>query len=172
MSVAEVGPLALVLGDDPRLRRPGPDGGLEVEHGLELVEIDLDALGAILGLRLGVGDHERDRLAGVHDLLAGERLVLPALAAGHERKVRGGEHGADAGHGTSIVGANRGDQRVCLVGEDEPRVEQRRDGEVGAEACGPADLRFGVTPRCRYADVRHLTQPSIHRVSDWRASGK
>ena len=79
----------------PHRRRAGGQRGLDVEHGGERLGVDDDQRGAVLGRGLGLGDHERDRLAGPHDLLAREWLGGAAGAAG-QRQVGGGEHGDDA----------------------------------------------------------------------------
>ncbi len=135
--------------------RVGVGGGLEIEHGRERLQFDLDSLRTVLGAGLGLGDDDRDRLAGVQDLGLGQWLVGPAGAGGLDREVLSGQDGRDAGGCFRRLGADRRDQRVRLVGEDEPRMEQPRNGEIGGEPRLPADLRLGVTPGCRDADRGH-----------------
>ena len=78
-------------------RRAGGERRLDVEHRRQRIGVDDDQRGAVLGGRLGLGDHERDRLAGPDDLLARQRLRGAAGAAG-QRQVGGREHGDDARH--------------------------------------------------------------------------
>ena len=71
----------------PRPRRLTRASGASGQHGASSVDdrrerlvLDDDRLGAVLGGRLGLGDDQRDRLAGEDDLLARERLRRPVRA--------------------------------------------------------------------------------------------
>ena len=70
VGVADVGSLTDGGRFDPRSGRARSGGGFEVEDGLERIELDLDKLDGVLRDRLALGDHDRQRLAGVDDLLA------------------------------------------------------------------------------------------------------
>jgi hypothetical protein len=48
--------------------------GEDVDHRLQRLDIDVDEADGIGGRCLRLREHERDRLAREHDLLAGERL--------------------------------------------------------------------------------------------------
>ena len=63
--------------------------------------------------------------------------------------------GDDARYVGGRLGFDASDERMGLVGEDEPGVKQARDRQIGGEARLPTDLRFGVTPGCRDADRGH-----------------
>ena len=117
VGVAEVPVVALVGDVEPRARGAGQDGSLDVGHGLYVLEFDVDQLDRVGGERLGLGDRDRDRLPGVHDLLAGERIFRPARAFGDDRQIVGGEHGDDAGQLPGGGRVDRLDQRVGVVGE-------------------------------------------------------
>ena len=60
---------------EPGARRAGPDGALHVDDGLDALELELDQLDRVRRERFGLRDRDRDRLPGVHDLLAGERIL-------------------------------------------------------------------------------------------------
>ena len=126
----------------------GPRGRLQIEHRLERLELDLDQLGAVLGERLALGDHDRDRLAGVDDLLARQRLVRAARARSHDREIRCGQHRDDARQRQGGVGANARDHRVRLVRQHEPGVQQPRDRLSAAKRVVPrtfgSESRRGV----------------------------
>ena len=142
---------------------PGWVAASRSSTGVERLEFDLDSLGAVLGGGLALGDDERDRLPGVHDLGLGERLVHAAGTGGLDRQVVGGQDRDHARGGLRRVGADRGDQRVRLVGEDEPGVQQAGDREVGGEPRLPTHLRLGVAPGCRDADCGHISNVAASR---------
>ena len=102
---------------EPGARGAGQDRALHVGHGLDVLEFDVDQLDRVGGERLGLGDRDRDRLPGVHDLLACERILGPAGAFGDDRQIVGGEHGDDAGQLPGGARVDRLDQRVGVVGE-------------------------------------------------------
>ena len=140
MRVSEIGPALDVADVDAGQRSVGLGRGLEVEHRLERLELDLDELDAVLGERLALGDHERDRLARINDLLAGERLEQATLAAALDRQIAGGQYGDHAWDLERGLGADRPDHRVRLVRQDEASVQQSGDLRVGGIAGGSSDL--------------------------------
>ena len=145
--VAEVR-AGIVGGDlDASARRSRPGGGLEVEHRLERIEVDLHELGAVLGGRLALGHHERDRMPCVDDLLARQRLVGAPATGRHQRQVGGGQDRNHPGDLQRGLGRNRGDHRVGLVGEDQARVQEPRDSDVGGEPRRAAHLGSRVSTR-------------------------
>ncbi len=122
MGIAEIRSGAACPGRGPRAGRPGARCVLEAEHRRQRLELDLDKLRAVLGQRLALGDDDRDRLAGVDDLLRRERLIRTSWPAAGERQVGGCQHGNHTCKRLGRVGPDHGDQRVRLVGQDEPRV--------------------------------------------------
>ena len=89
-------PGAVDLPVDPGQRSAGRERLFDVDDGRERARFDVDELGAVGG-RLGrLGDDQRDRLAGPHDLVPGERLEDPIAALGGDRQVGGDEDGDDA----------------------------------------------------------------------------
>ena len=157
VGVAEVAVVTLVGGMEPGARRAGPDGALHIDDGLDALELELDQLDRVRGQRFGLRDRDRDRLPGVHDLLAGERILGPARAGGDDREVVGGEHGDDAGQLTGGGHVDRLDQRVGVVGEQEASVQEPVDGYVGSETGVAANLRLGVATGSGGADRRLTT---------------
>ena len=144
VSVAEVAVVDLGGDTEPGARGARQDGALDVGHGLDVLEFDVDQLDRVGGERLGLGDRDRDRLPGVQDLLAGERILRPAGPCGDDREIVGDEDGDDAGQLTGGGRVDRLDQRVGFVGEQQPRVQEAVDGDVGGVAGRAPNLRFGV----------------------------
>ena len=109
-------------------RRCGPDagGGLEIEHRLDRLELDDHPLQAIGGMGLGIGHHDRQRLAGVEDLFAGQRLKRAAAPLARHGEVVGGEHRDHSGRLQRGRCVDRSDRRVRLVGEHQAGVQQPR----------------------------------------------
>ena len=145
MRVAEIGAGAAASGAHPGAWRAGSRCRLEVEHGLERLELDHDRLGPIMRERLALCHDERNRLSGIDDLLARERLVQPPRPGARQRQLARGQNRDDTGELERGIGADRGDPRVRLVREHEPRVEQSGDLRVGGKAGAAGDLRLGVT---------------------------
>ena len=59
------------------------------------------------------------------------------------------------GRADACLGVDRGDQRVRLVGQDEPGVEQPGHGRVSGELGRAPHLGLGVTTRGGDADRGH-----------------
>ena len=155
VGVAHVGALTGGRRLDPRAGRARSGGRLELDDGLERIELDLDELGAVLRDRLVLGDHDRQRLAGVDDLLARERLIQPSRAGGFERQIGGGQDGDDAGQCARRVGRDRRDHRVRLVRQHQAGVQQPDDREIGREPRAAAYLGAGIAARSGYTDGGH-----------------
>jgi hypothetical protein len=136
---------------------------------LELLGVDDHLVDAVLGGGLGLGDHDRDRLAREDDLLACERLAGAAALSGGDRQIGGGQHGDHARHRLGRLGVDRPDARVRVPGQHQAGVQQAGHGDVGREAGGAAQLRLGVDAAPAYADrvsggrsychPRHATEP-------------
>ena len=138
-------------GRDAHERRVGGQRGLQIEYGRERVGVDDDERGAVLGRGLGFGDHERNRLAGPHDLLARERL-RGAAGTADERQIRGGEHRDDARQIQRRAAVDARDPGVRLGGQHRPRVQQPVHRHVGDVARRPAHLRVTVAATARRSD--------------------
>ena len=112
--------------------------GAHVGDGVELLVLDHDLFGGVLRLRDALGDHQRDRLAGMQHALARERRAerhdqLAAVAAAERRMQRGR---ADAGRVQLLVGQQRDDAgRISRrPGVDRPDARMRC-GERTNTAC-------------------------------------
>ena len=115
--------------------------GLEVEHGLERLELGPDELGCVSCRRFGLGDDDRDRLACVDDLLARERLAGAARAGRLDLQIRRGQDLDHAGRGARLRRLDRNDPRVSFVREHEPSCSSPTTGRSSAKRVSPRTLR-------------------------------
>ena len=115
---------------------------------------------AVLGRRLGLGHHERHRLAGPHDLLARERLGR-----------RGRSRRRSAGRPRSARRRRRAPRaprtrrspmiRACAsAASTEPGVQQPVQRHVAHVARQPAHLRLAVPAPARHPDRGHAPDPT------------
>ena len=140
-------------GDLGHPRRIGAGGHrrLQVEHRRQRLLLDPDARRAVLGRRLGLRDHQRDRLPRPHDLRARQWLGHAAGAA-RDLQVVERQDGHHTRHRQRVLRRDRRDPRVRLGGQHRPRVQQARDIEIAHVARGPADLLRTVAPPARDPD--------------------
>jgi hypothetical protein len=119
----------------------GLDRGLHVDHHAERVVVDVDELGRVHRLRLGLGDHDRDGLTDEPDLADGQGRARTQLVGGKEREARlevqvvGGEHRDDTGGFLRL-----GHVDVCDGGVREGGADER--GEE--HAVGPHVVDVGA----------------------------
>ncbi len=149
---------------DPGQRRARRHRRLEVERGLERLDVDDDLVDAVGRRGLGLGHHERHRLAGVDDLRARQRLPGATCGAVDERQVGRGEHRDHPRHVERRRAVDAGDPPVRLGGEDQPRVQQAVDGDVGRVARRAADLALAVAASPWNADRRARRRRHGHKV--------
>ena len=139
------------------LRRAVGKRGAHVGDRIELLIIDRDLLGGVLRLRDALGDHQRDRLAGMQHALAGERRAerhdqLGAVAAVERRMRRGradtgrlqilvGEHRDHAGRPARRLGVDRPDARMRVRRAHEHRVRLVLLRRILDEAAEPLHQR-------------------------------
>ena len=113
---ADVG--AVALDDvDPGPRRARRHRRLEVQRGLERLDVDDDLVDAVGRRGLGLGHHQRHGLAGVDDLRARQRLAGASRGAVDEGQVGRGEHRDDARHLERRRAVDARDPPVRLGGE-------------------------------------------------------
>ena len=120
---------------------------------------EMDCVGRGLG---GLGDDERDRLAGPQDLLAGERLVLALVAFGAIGQVAAGEDRDDAGHRKRFRLVDRHDPGMGRHGQNGSPVEEAAHVDVCREPGAAGHLGTAVDPRDRATD---RTAQSVHLIS-------
>ena len=98
-------------------------GLLEVEHGGQLVVLDVDELGGVARLGGAAGHHHRDDLAGEGDPVGRHRRVRRRLLVGRDRpgvdadaelvaEVLAGQHGDHVGRGLGRLDVDASDRRV------------------------------------------------------------
>ena len=61
-----------------RERRAGVERGAAIGDRRQRLEIDIDQRGSVLGEIAAVGDHDRDRLADIADLVAASAMCISA----------------------------------------------------------------------------------------------
>ena len=121
---------------------------LDVAHRRQLLVVDLDELGGVLGERPAVRDHDRDAVAGVARLVDRERPVRRQL---------------------DVLGDGPGARQPArpLVGE--VGAGERRDDALGL-ACGrEVDARGSARARTGLRTTAIQTMPAIARSSTKRA---
>ncbi len=128
--------------DEVRIGR----GVLEVEHDRELLVVDHDGFGRVLGLPCGLGEHDRDAVADEADLVARERPVIGVFHVfgdGPRARQRRGEvvdqlrardHVDDAGHRLGARRVDADDLRVRDLAADEAHVRGTGHDDVVDEA--------------------------------------
>ncbi len=100
---------------------------LDVDSRRERLVLDDDELRAVLRSCVGLGDDDRDRLAGEDDLLTGERLGRAVGSRRREREIGREQDGDDAGNGECSFSVDREDAGVRLGREDRTSVEETVD---------------------------------------------
>lgn len=147
---------------------PVGEGVGHVDHGGQLGVLDVDEVGSVACGRGAGGEHDRDAVADVVDLVAGERAVVrdadvlgdrpAARDAGEELVVHvgGGEDRADPGDGGRGVGIDRDDPGVRQRAAHDDHVQGPgwRDvvgpgGPAGEQRPVLLALHAGPHPRCR-----------------------
>ena len=114
---------------------PGSSACEQVHDRRQRLLVHVHERRCVLGGLLGPGDHERDRLAGVDDLVAGERLEAPLRTGTDERKVarrQDRDDARDLERGRAIDPTDAG---MGMHGGDDPRVQQalqRRSRRTGS----------------------------------------
>ena len=97
--------------------------GFEIEHRLHRLELDDHPLQAIGGMSLGIGHHDRQRLAGVETSSranGSNERPRPWPATGRSSAVSTATTPGDSERGR---GVDRSDRRVGLVGEHQAGVQ-------------------------------------------------
>ena len=117
----------------------------------QLLELDLDEGGGLLGGVVGLGRDRGDRFAVVLRLARGEDGTVAALRteAGHRvGQVRGGHHEADAGDLERRGGVDPADPGARHVERDELDVEDVVVGHVGDVLLLPGDAGTAADAGC------------------------
>src|SRR5712691_3527642 len=127
------------------------DGFLDVEHRRQRLIFDLDPLAGVLGRGPARGQHDRDRLAHVVNLVDRDRIVVRILLVGHEadrHRQRCAElrlqvfTGEDRDHAIGFLRPGRldaEDPRVGLARPDHVHMDNGRLWNVVDVATGPRD---------------------------------
>ncbi len=143
-------------------RRPGLGRGDDVDNRLQRLHVDLDQRGGIRRYRVGIGDHQGDRLTREQRLLAGKRLEVSLRPPGHDRQVRRGQHRDDARHRERGGHIDRADPRVRVDAGHDARVEHPRELVVGGVSRPAKDLVPPIDARTPRPDVPHrLGHPAL-----------
>ena len=133
-------------------RGPGAARRLDRRDGRQILVVDADLFGGVLGQCSRFGDHHRDRLADVADAVASEdrhrgdllRCIVHALQRGAVRQrsepgaigVGDRQHAQDTRQRQRVGGVDGGDPRVGAIGPDHERVDHVGRVPVGAEGAG------------------------------------
>lgn len=134
-------------------RRVGAHGRQGIDGGGQLLVVDADERGGVLGDGLGLGDDGGDGLAVEDDAVAGQRGAAAVGRVGRgERQVAAGEDGDDAGTRRRGGGVDGDDSGVGVRAQHEPRVQHARQADVARVADEPGGLRRAVGPGERAAD--------------------
>ena len=116
------------------------------------LDLDLDEVAGVLGDVAGLGDDERDRLAGEAHVAVGEQPERPAAVAALEVdprlddvavEVGAGEHGDDAGQLAGRADVERRDRAAGDVAADERDVQQPGHDDV-VDVAAVAGQQAGV----------------------------
>ncbi len=121
-------------------RAAGRERLLAVEHERQLLVLDRDRLGGVLGERAGVRDHRRHPFARIARYVDGERAArhVRRIEPRHQRHGRGGklaavEHVMHAGQAERRGLVDGDDARRRVWAGDERHVAGARQGDVGGE---------------------------------------
>ena len=145
---------------------------LDVDSGRERLVLDDDELRAVLRSCVGLGDDDRDRLAGEDDLLTGERLGRAVGSRRREREIGREQDGDDAGNGECSFSVDREDAGVRLGREDRTSVEETVDMCVGGVPRRAGHLLGRIDPGPGDADVRVSHRgPPVLALRPGRARG-
>ncbi len=136
---------------------------------LQFLVGDLDRLGGVARLALGVGHHDHHRVADIADLVEGQRRPCAHL---HRRAVLGmdhpaadqiadavglqflaGQHAVDAGHGLRLLDVDLLDLGMRVGAAHECRVFHSRHNHVVDIASGAGDEPFVFLARNACADA-------------------
>ncbi len=161
-------------------RRPGRERRLELAHGIERLEVDLDQGHRILGQVAALGDHQRDRFADVPHLLLRERHLSTLVKDGAvDRRRRDQERPgspvvAEIGRGVDrddarqrqrASGVDRADPRMRVRAAEKGRVEQPRQLDIVDEERPPGEQAGVFIARRARADGQGLRAPRRRRRS-------
>ena len=136
----------------------------QVDHRCEWLQLHQHQRDAVLCRRLGLGDHERDRLSRVDHLVAGERLEPALWPRPDGGQVACRENRDNAGDRECRGPVDALDARVGVDSRDDPRVEQAKPAGIGGVARGSRDLPPSIDSRSPGADVpRGRCRPVVHR---------
>jgi hypothetical protein len=153
----EVASIDLVV-DGRRVRLGGVDG---IEHGRQVLVLDVDQAHSGLGLLVFLGNDDRDGLAGVAHLVRGHhrpvgqhRSIVRADA--RVAQVGARQHADDTGRPLGSRGVQAHDASMGERRPQDARVQQPRDAEVGRERQPPRH------PLARLAHGHALAEVSHH----------
>ena len=156
---------AVALDDiDTRPGRARRHRRLEIERCVQRLDVDDDLVDAVSRRGLRLGHDQRHGLPGVDDLRARQRLPGAPRGARDEGQIGRGQDRDDPRHVERRRAVDAVDAPVRLGREDQPRVEQAGDGDVGGVARRAADLALPVAASPRNADCRARRRGHGHKV--------
>ncbi len=157
---------ARVVGSEGGILDEGRVGGEGLRDRMErgqLLELDRDERGRLLGGVVGLRGDGGDRFAVVLRLARGEDGAVSALRpeAGHRAgQVVGGRHEPDAGDLERGCRVDPADPRARHVERDELHVKDVVVGQVGDVLLLPGDAGTATDPGCRLPDAHCGATPA------------
>ena len=174
----------------PHRRSAGLDGVLDRDHGGQRLVVDLDQLGGVACLPLGLGDDEGDAVADAAHLVVGQygaegaEALGAAHVLGHEGRRQGadvvregvgsGQHQVDAGCCLRLAGVHSLDLGVGLGGVHDHAVKLARQDDVPHVVAGALEEALVLDaahrlpdpkPRHRFLLARSMVAHQTSRAS-------
>jgi hypothetical protein len=155
-------------------------GGLDADHRRQELVADPDPVDGVLGDVAVLGDHERDRLADVVDLVPGERELGAAVGECGVRDQQGQRVGH---HAVEVVVRPDGVHAVEVedvrdVDVEDPGVGVRRAEDGGVQGGRPdehvVDVAAATAEEALVLDARHLLAEELrgHEAPPWSSAAR